>query len=407
MRRPKQASHRIFQALRTSVALFGLLSFAASVTAQTPASSCQGPQSFEPAAFNKPMEFVAASNKGNMTTSSWIAATGEIGPETPARFRSFLETEQYAPGQIVLHSPGGNLAAGLELGHLIREAELTTHIGRTVREISSSRSSCDTWWDMVESGICASSCAYSFLGGRERFVDSPYYSTEASLLGFHQFYGNAERGSDMLTAEEAAEIETSTLSIAQALTGQIVLYAIEMGVDPRVVAFASATPSDNLYYPTPAELEELAIASGDGLEPWFIEPYGAGLVTAAKPRRSTSMLEQITAFCRKDLGEALFLVTMDLLTPSYPNPDDLPLNAVELTIDGQMYAIWRRDLKVRYGDGSVLITVPVGNLEQAILKARHIEMRLDAPRVMGNFREGKELDETERQSLALAWRNCI
>jgi len=353
------------------------------------------------------MTFSAATSKGNMSTSNWIAATGIIDPETPSRFRVFLESEKYMPSQIVFNSPGGNLMAGLELGRMIREAGLTTHIGRTERSFESYNAPCDTWSDVVNSGVCASSCAYAFLGGRERFVDSPYYPTGPNIFGLHQFYGNPERGSDMLTAAQVAEIETSTLSVAQALTGQIVLYAIEMGVDPRVVAFASATPSDDLYYPTADELEALSIASGSGLKPWFMEPYGEGLVTAAKPRRSDSMLEQITAFCRKGSSTANFLITMDLATPSFPNPKDLPLDAVELTIDGQRHRVARRDLTVRYVDGSIFIIVPVEPLRMQIIQAQTMEFRLDAARVMGGFREGNELDEIARQSLALAWRNCI
>jgi hypothetical protein len=138
-----------------------------------------------------------------------------------------------------------------------------------------------------------------------------------------------------------------------------------------------------------------------------MEPYGEGLVVAAKPRRSDSMLEQITAFCRKGSGTANLLITMDLATPSYPDPDDLPLNAVNLIIDDERYSIGRPDLTVRYGDGSIYITVPVQSLESRITHAEQIEFSLDAARVMGGFREGNDLDEAARQSIMLAWRNCI
>ncbi len=375
--------------------------------AQQTNATCDRPPALEDNAFDQPMTFSMATNKGNMSTSAWIAATGVIDMETPSRFRVFLESEPYLPSQIVLHSSGGNLAAGLELGRMIRQAGLTAHIGRSERSFESYSAPCDTWYDGVEAGVCASSCAYAFLGGQERFVNSPYYPTGPNLLGFHQFYGSPERGREMLTAAQVAEIETTALSVAQAITGQIVLYAIEMGIDPRVVAFASSIPSDDLYYPTARELDELSIVSGTGLRAWFMEPYAEGLVTAANPYRSDSMLQQITAFCRRAPKSANFLITMDLVTPSYPNPDDLPLSAVELTIDGQMHSIARRDLSVRYGDGTIFITVPVERLKSRILEAQRIEFRLDAARVMGGFREGNEMDDVARQSLALAWRNCI
>ena len=260
----------------------------------------------------------------------------------------------------------------------------------------------------MESGICASSCAYAFLGGVDRFVDSPYlnHTKTPSLLGFHQFYVNSGRERDMLTAEQATEIESSTLSIAQILTGQIVHYAIEMGVDAGIVALASVTPSDDLYYPTAAELEELSIVSGSGLRQWLMEPYGDGLVTATKPYRSDSFLNQVTAFCSKGSGKASFLITM-YLNPSFAGPDDLPLDAVELTIDGQLYGIARNNLNVRFTDDTILITVPVEALKTRLVHAREIDFSLDAARVVGGFWEGRELNNFDRQSLSLAWRNCI
>lgn len=377
-----------------------------SASAQQQSDSCSRPAALEYRAYNAPMTFSWATNKGNMNTSAWIVATGVIQPETPDQFRSFLEREGGAGGQLVLHSPGGNLAAGLEMGRIIRSSGLTTHIGRTDRTFESYNTPCDTWFDEVLTGTCASSCAYAFLGGEVRFVESPYYPTEGSRLGFHQFYGGNDGEAELITAEQAARIRASTLSVAQAITGQIVMYAVEMGIDPRIVAFASSTPSDDLYFPTAAEIAELQIASGSGLAAWFMEPYNAGLVTAARPSRSDSMLEQITMFCL-GAGKAWMLITMDLQTPSYPNPDDLPLKAVEVLIDGQLHVISRRALDVRYGDGLILIRAPMDGLAGLLSGARQIEFSLDAARVMGNFREGHDLDETARRSIALAWRNCI
>lgn len=356
------------------------------------------------------MSFLSARNSGNMTTSGWIAAIGVIGPETPNRFKDFLEREgfQGRGGQLVFHSPGGNLLAGIELGELIRAAGLTVHIGRTERVFYNHNAPCGSWEDTVRAGFCASSCAYAFLGGEVRFVDSPYYPTqEPSLLAFHQFSDQRVRDDELLTREQVAAIEASTLSMAQAITGYIVLYAIQMGIDPRIVSLASATASEDLYYPSRQELAEMSIASGSGLGEWFMDPYNGGLVTAARPQRSDSMLQQITAFCSREYGEESFLITMDLLTPSYPNPDDLPLNAVRIEVDGVRYAAPRRDLEVRYRGDTIVVTVPVGGIASQITSAREISFSLDAPRVMGGFLENSRLEPREREAIALAWRNCI
>ena len=138
-----------------------------------------------------------------------------------------------------------------------------------------------------------------------------------------------------------------------------------------------------------------------------MEPYSDGLITAAKPNRTDSLLEQVTAYCGKSVEIPSFLIKMDLVTPSYPNVADLPLSAVEMLVDGTLHVVPRSALSVRYGDGSIFITVPVPALSAKITQAKSIEFGLDAPRVMGWFREEAELDDFARQSLSLAWRNCI
>jgi hypothetical protein len=180
-----------------------------------------------------------------------------------------------------------------------------------------------------------------------------------------------------------------------------------MGVDPSIVAFASATASDDLYYPSEQEIEELSIASGSGLSDWFMEPYGTGLVVAARPKRSDSMLEQVTAFCSTSDGRARLLFTMDLVTPSYPDPEDLPLKGIGIMLDDKRYLVGRDDLKLRYGDGKIFMTALVDGLKTLISAVDQISFTLEAARVMGGFREGNDLDETARKSLKLAWRNCI
>ena len=67
--------------------------------------ACTRPAALQDAAFDQPMEFAAATNKGNMSTSAWIAAVGEIGPDTPQKFKSFMESEGAGRVQIVTCPP--------------------------------------------------------------------------------------------------------------------------------------------------------------------------------------------------------------------------------------------------------------------------------------------------------------
>ncbi len=101
----------------------------------------------------------------------------------------------------------------------------------------------------------------------------------------------------------------------------------------------------------------MKIVSGSDLQPWFMEPYGTGLVTVSRPYRSDSMLRQVTAFCSKSDENAQFLFTMDLDTPSYPNPDDLPLNGMMIFVDQGDLFVPRSEMNVRYSDDAILRNV--------------------------------------------------
>ena len=94
----------------------------------------------------------------------FLQGTGTITQDTPNEFERFMATSDAKMSKwLFLHSPGGDLMAGLKLGEAIRKHQLNTGIGRSV---------------MLEEGtmlehsykhaVCASSCAYAFLGGVSR-----------------------------------------------------------------------------------------------------------------------------------------------------------------------------------------------------------------------------------------------
>ena len=75
-----------------------LISAASSVSAQPAPGSCARADAMEEGAFDRPMTFSEATSKGNSGVSFWVAATGQIGPETPAKFQEFLDTNGIAGG---------------------------------------------------------------------------------------------------------------------------------------------------------------------------------------------------------------------------------------------------------------------------------------------------------------------
>lgn len=71
-------------------------------------------------------------------------------------FSSYLKNEHSDGNKVLLHSPGGSLIAGLELGELIRARGMETEIGIWKSE--------GTFGDTVDGGYCMSACSYAFLG---------------------------------------------------------------------------------------------------------------------------------------------------------------------------------------------------------------------------------------------------
>jgi hypothetical protein len=153
---------------------------------------------------------------------TWIQATGTITPDTPNVFQKFLKNNiHFLPNTIYLHSPGGNLAAGLTLGKMIRNARLNTVIGHTIdlEGIMNNYTYPDAH--------CLSACAYAFLGGVSRFY------SDSDVYGIHRFgVSQGEISGDQ----------------AQVISSIVAKYIEEMGVDLSVFELASlASFQDQIY----------------------------------------------------------------------------------------------------------------------------------------------------------------
>ena len=85
---------------------------------------------------------------------------GVISNETVSHVRRI--TSQRPLTMVYLNSPGGDLLAGIALGHLFREREFTA---------------------VVNAGRCKSACALAFLGAPMRIL-----ATESTAIGFHRQY---------------------------------------------------------------------------------------------------------------------------------------------------------------------------------------------------------------------------
>ncbi|GLQ34208.1 hypothetical protein GCM10007939_04910 [Amylibacter marinus] len=162
----------------------------------------------------------------NSPNATWIAAEGRITKDTPARFQEFLDSNSiFRENRIEFNSPGGDLYAGMELGRMIRAQRLNTTIGRTLT-LNNPEFGIDI--KRFAFSTCASACAYAFMGGVRRWLDT------TNRIGLHRFGVQDFE----FTADEA-----------QIVSSDIALYLEEMGVDQNVLRMASRFDfSTELFY---------------------------------------------------------------------------------------------------------------------------------------------------------------
>jgi hypothetical protein len=235
---------------------------------------------------SKPMKFDAI--QISMTTI-FIQATGTITNATPDDFEAFMASDGAKMTKMLfLHSPGGNLLAGLRLGEKIRKHGLSTYIGRTIP------------LDGVmaafhyKDAMCISACAYAFLGGVSR------HFSEEDLYGVHRF-GTRNQ---VLSGDEA-QIISSILSD----------YLQKMDVDQLLLKTASlADFRDNIYPVSVTEAKKMrVIFDPSGLTSFVVEDmHGLAVAVFKFTKRERHFAG--TVFCNAD-QPALLIYDLDDTVP--------------------------------------------------------------------------------------------
>lgn len=325
----------------------------------------------------EPMQFDFACT-GNAVESCFIYAEGEIGPETDKAFERFLASEMIEGNQIVLHSEGGNLGAGVRLGRLIRENRLTSIVGEAERVAPGETLS--GYAGFPTGGTCASACAYAFLGGDTRKL------SEGSRLGFHQFYMGA-RGES---------------SSAQQVSGVLVSYLVDMGIDARIFARASSEGAKSMYWVDPEEAVTFDLITPTGYGDFFLEPYGNGVIAAARrlsPPGPYDLVTQVTAYCRDSVPNLMF--TADFAPEQSAG--------FEMVLDGASREVSASRVSTRRSDSAGYIEVTLSPQEaQALASAQSVDTSFGFGRAAGGFYPARlEMSDMDRRMLEAAFRLCL
>jgi hypothetical protein len=216
------ASTRHLDDAKVMVALCGPAASVASSAPPTPAPVTAAPSAPAPSSAPDPsMAFSAARNEDcdNCVT---VTAAGTIVAATDKAFLDAVKAQEEQRKRVTvlrLSSPGGSLGSALAMGRFARQKGLKT----------------------VAEDICASACAFVFMGGVARHATP-------MMLGVHQFF--LDDGAP--SGGAATAIKTSQFTVSELLT-----YAKEMGVDSEVIGIAEATPPSQMHFFGATELSAL------------------------------------------------------------------------------------------------------------------------------------------------------
>jgi hypothetical protein len=178
--------------------------------------------------------------------SSWdIFATGGVDLNAGDTLERLLTEKRIPNGsELHIHSGGGSLIGGMNLGRVIRARGLITHVGQ--------KGPMEHGFQCRVDGHCMSAAALAFLGGEFRYV------SDASRYGVHRFTLN----------DQSPRVADD----AQVLAASVVEYIRSMEVDVELFSIASDCPSDDILDVPPQTMKRLNVIN-NGVKPakWTIE----------------------------------------------------------------------------------------------------------------------------------------
>lgn len=329
-----------------------------------------------------PMTFQESALGGNCETCEWIAADGEITPDTPNAFRKYMQSHPLAR-YLFINSNGGDVVGGVELGRLLRERHIMIEVHRTVKSGS--------YLNDTVKGQCASACSFAFLGGEMR-------SAESGEIGIHQFTQTVR---DVLAKPVAPadgdEDRKKLVATTQVMASYLIKYVVDMDVDPRFLALATQTA--NVFYLDKPQLDSFRVRwQPKEFVPWSIHTAGAGIAASSQTRDGTLTA---TVLCRADKIPRLQLTAMaDAKTLNEALAD-----AFSITAFGMPVA--KSAIGYPTVNGKPVIEVKMDKLNVAALRPDAKVFEADVPHVNRSYFEYKLSNEGLVANASAALKNCI
>ncbi|HBP29715.1 MAG TPA: hypothetical protein DD666_09900 [Advenella kashmirensis] len=308
---------------------------------------------------------------------------------------------------ILLNSPGGNVTEALKAGRMIREGGYTTKVGQMVTLTN------ETIFNKeIAPGQCASACAYLFIAGQSRDIDS------LPFVGFHRFYFN-DTFLGLLQGSAGQGFEIGTAG-AQLMSGAIISYLVEMGIDARVFTDSSAFGKDQIKVFSTEDGLKYRIVTPRKFDTWFIEPYRKGILAASERLAALGpydLVKQISTYCKYNGSEKkyYFLLTFEAINDDLSGlrdasarfvtantPDELNNEANYKNIDSSYIKIWNQ-LKT----GQMEIEVNASYVSE-LLKHNLFSIMLDVGRINGGYWYRSDVIlKKEKSMISSSFDHCI
>jgi hypothetical protein len=174
-----------------------------------------------------------------------ISAQGEIGEGSPDEFLRFVQ-ENIGSGElhgiVLLDSPGGRVAASMELGQTIRSLGMAVIVARPGAPTAQTGD--------LFSGRCYSACVYALMGGRKRVIPPQ------SRVGVHRMFNYTTS----FNLAAGGFVRERYLDDGD-MRDKLARYSATMGVSAGLINLAEHTSPDRIHVLTRSEISRWRLAS--------------------------------------------------------------------------------------------------------------------------------------------------
>ena len=304
-----------------------------------------------------------ADNSGKPMTFEWggvyvdtpaIFADGDFTPDTPAALKSFLSRsgQPTRDRMIYFNSLGGDLSAGMEVGKIVRKAELNTGVARNARDPAQANLIDLDSNSRVYPGHCVSACSLAFLGGVKREVKP------GSIFAVHQVSMNCVDKRKALKSYPWVAMPNANycpdlneaLTMMQVANGVVVEYVRSMGVDPIFLTEMSRAGPEAINTLPEDKLREYRIIYEFRTESWEFQTDAQGQFFLQYLHGDQWRRDKVEIYCNRTNAPRLYLwLVHDVNRANGPIDGQ---HVVDLAAKG-VTAVWQMDTETADGFADV------------------------------------------------------